>query len=95
MTHQKQVGMYFIYILYSKRINKYYIGCTENLNKRLEEHNAGLSNFTSKGVPWVRVYFEQLETLSEARKREIEIKKKKSRKYIEFLVSNRAHSSVG
>lgn len=87
--------MYFVYILYSQRINKYYIGCTENLDKRLEVHNAGLSTFTSKGVPWVRVYFEQLDTLSEARKREIEIKKKKSRKYIEFLVSNRAHSSVG
>jgi putative endonuclease len=87
--------MYFVYILYSKRIDKYYIGCTENLSKRLEDHNAGLSNFTSKGVPWVRVYFEQLDTLSEARKHEMEIKKKKSRKYIEFLVSNRAHSSVG
>jgi putative endonuclease len=79
--------MYFIYILYSQRIDKYYIGCTENLEKRLDEHNAGLSSFTSKGTPWVRVYFEQLNSLSEARKREIEIKKKKSRKYIEFLIS--------
>ncbi len=87
MTHQGQFFMYFIYILYSQKIDKYYVGCTENLEKRLEEHNAGLSNFTSKGTPWVRVYFEQLNSLSEARKREIEIKKKKSRKYIEFLIS--------
>ena len=76
--------MYFVYILYSQRINKYYIGCTENLDKRLEEHNASLSNFTSKGVPWVRVYFEHLVTLSEARKREIEIKKRKVESILSF-----------
>ena len=80
--------MFFVYILYSEKIDKYYVGCSENLEQRLINHNAGMSTFTSRGIPWIRVYEEMFETLSEARKRESEIKKKKSRKYIEFLVHN-------
>ncbi|WP_028665708.1 GIY-YIG nuclease family protein [Runella zeae] len=80
--------MYFVYILYSEIINKYYIGCTEDLDRRLDEHNRGLSSFTSKGTPWKRVYWEEFKTLGEARRREIEVKKKKSRKYIEYLIKS-------
>lgn len=86
MTHQEVKHMYFVYILFSERIDKYYIGCTGDLDRRLDEHNSGLSSFTSKGTPWKRVYSEEFTTLSEARKREVEIKKKKSKKYIEYLI---------
>lgn len=33
--------MYFVYILYSDKCNKYYIGQTESLTRRVEEHNQG------------------------------------------------------
>jgi putative endonuclease len=80
--------MFFVtYILYSSKIDKYYIGSTENLEKRLENHNLGKSTFTSRGIPWLLVYFEEFSNRSDSLKREKEIKNKKSRKYIEYLIA--------
>lgn len=76
------------YILYSEKLNKYYIGSTPYIKRRLSEHNRGKERFTKTGVPWVLVYKEMYNSLSESRKRELEIKKKKSRKYIEQLISS-------
>ena len=45
------------------------------------------SKFTSTGIPWIIVYKENFESLAIAKKREQEIKKMKSRKYIEKLVA--------
>jgi putative endonuclease len=78
--------MPFTYIIYSKKINKYYIGACTDLQRRLYEHNIGHSKFTSTGTPWELKYSEEFETLQEAKKRELEIKKKKSRRYIETLI---------
>ena len=47
-----------------------YKGSTENIEQRLQSHNSGLVNFTSKHVPWEMVLFEEFETRSEAMKRE-------------------------
>ncbi|MEJ5350393.1 MAG: GIY-YIG nuclease family protein [Melioribacteraceae bacterium] len=46
-------------------------------------HNSGYNPSTKSGVPWELVYVEEYETKKEAFNREEEIKKKKSRKYIE------------
>jgi putative endonuclease len=50
------------------------------------EHNIGHSKFTSTGIPWQLKYKEEFETLIEAKKRELIIKKMKSKKYIESLI---------
>ncbi|MCK4339463.1 MAG: GIY-YIG nuclease family protein [Candidatus Cloacimonetes bacterium] len=81
--------MYYTYILYSKRKNKYYIGHTNNLSLRLERHNSGKSRFTKSGIPWIIVYYDEYETKSEAMRRENEIKKQKSRKYIINLIDKK------
>ena len=78
--------MPFTYILFSEKLNKYYIGACSDINRRLYEHNIGHSKFTSTGMPWILKYLEKYETLQEAKKRETKIKKMKSRKYIETLV---------
>ena len=80
--------MPFTYILYSEKLDKYYVGACTDLDRRLMEHNIGHSKFTSLGMPWQVVYKEEYETLLEAKKRETQIKKMKSRKYIEGLVRN-------
>ena len=86
--------MYFsVYIIYSLKLDKYYICYTIDLVKRLQEHNAGISSFTAKATDWVLKYQEEYSSREEAMKREREIKGKKSRKYIEWLV-NRGSSSV-
>lgn len=75
----------YLHILYSEKLDKYYIGSTNDLLRRLSEHNRGHSKFTKKGMPWTLVYSIELESLEAARKEERRIKKKKSRNYIEYF----------
>ena len=63
--------MPYTYILFSVKLNKYYIGACTDINRRLHEHNTGHSKFTSTGSPWVLKYSETFETLQEAKKRGI------------------------
>jgi len=82
--------MYFVYILYSETIDQYYTGHTQDLDDRLFRHvNAG-SKSTKKAGDWKLVYSEEFATRSAAMQREKEIKSKKSRKYIEWLVVQKA-----
>ena len=78
--------MFFTYVIYSKSIDKYYVGHTENLQSRILKHNGGSTRFTSQTHDWELKYFEIFSTKSEAMRREIEIKNRKSRKYIEKLI---------
>lgn len=75
--------MPFTYILFSEKLNKHYIGACIDMERRLYEHNIGHSKFTSTGIPWVLKYSERFDTLQQAKTRELQIKKMKSRKYIE------------
>ena len=79
--------MPFTYILYSEKLDKYYVGSCINLERRLYEHNIGHSKFTSLGIPWVIVHTEEYESVVLSRQREMKIKSMKSRKYIENLIS--------
>ncbi|PXX99101.1 hypothetical protein DF185_14585 [Marinifilum breve] len=85
---------YFVYILRSKRTERYYIGYTADITCRLEKHNAGSTTSTRSGRPWELVYYEEFHEKKQAILREKEIKKKKSRVYIEALI-NSCSSSVG
>ncbi|HYD20477.1 MAG TPA: GIY-YIG nuclease family protein [Flavipsychrobacter sp.] len=80
--------IYSVYIIFSAKLDKYYVGYTEDLMVRLAQHNEGISDFTSVAQDWILVYSQPFETREAARKREIEIKKKKSRKYLEWLISS-------
>jgi putative endonuclease len=81
--------MYFIYILYSASANKYYVGHTDNLERRLFEHNNGMTRFTSNiASDWIIMYTETFESRTLAAKREREIKARKSRVYIQSLIAN-------
>ncbi len=78
--------MYCIYILYSEKLDRYYTGSTGNLDDRLRRHDAGSSLATKAGVPWQLVYTEDFETKLEAVRRELYIKRMKSRKFIKALI---------
>jgi putative endonuclease len=80
---------FFVYILQSKKDFSFYIGQTNDLDARLSKHNDGFSKYSSSKIPWRLVYFEKYDTRKEAIKRENEIKSKKSRKYIEILISKK------
>ena len=87
--------MFYVYILESKKDGSYYIGQTENIERRLEFHNNGLSRYTSKKMPWVLVYFEEFETRTLALKRERFLKKQRNRDFYKSLINNWSGSSVG
>ena len=76
----------YCYILFSPKLDKYYVGSTDDIERRLREHNRGKEKFTKTGVPWILVYKEEFEELRQARQREHYIKKMKSRKFIEVLI---------
>ncbi|GGZ28896.1 hypothetical protein GCM10007049_22450 [Echinicola pacifica] len=81
--------MYYVYIIYSDITDRYYIGSCKDLELRIKHHNLSLTPSTKGGAPnWIIKYVETLENRSEALKREILIKKKKSRKYICWLINN-------
>ena len=78
--------VYFAYILRSEIKGTYYVGSTADLNQRLQRHNRGRSRYTKRGLPWKLVHTEQFDTRAQATQRERQIKKRKSREYIEALV---------
>ena len=82
--------MFYIYIIYSESADKYYIGHTNEPNRRLEEHNNVIKNsYTFRYRPWMlKACFEVSESRGETRKVENYLKKMKSRKLIEKIIQD-------
>ncbi|KKP93651.1 MAG: hypothetical protein UR98_C0003G0021 [Parcubacteria group bacterium GW2011_GWA1_36_12] len=80
--------MYFVYILKSLKDNKHYIGFTKNIDARLTRHNSDNVTSTRHRRPLKLIYKEHCGTYSEARKREIEIKKMKGGIQFKELLKN-------
>jgi putative endonuclease len=75
------------YILFSATLDKYYTGYTgDDLLERIRRHNSNHKGFTGGIGDWELKYFEQFDSKSEASKRELQIKKWKSRKMIMKLI---------
>ena len=77
-----------VYIIYSSKLDRYYVGYSQDIEIRLTQHNTGISHFTAKARDWELKYSEAYNTREDAHAREMAIKKKKSRKYIEWLINN-------
>ena len=54
-------NMYTLNILYSKSLEKYYAGYTNDLNRRFSEHNRIKGKFTDRGIPWEVVHTEKFQ----------------------------------
>ena len=78
---------YFVYILQSIKDKTYYVGSTQDLDSRLERHNQGRVAYTKPKRPWKLVYHESHHDRSSAVRRENEIKKQKSKVYIETFIN--------
>ena len=77
--------MYYVYILFSQKLNKRYIGSTSNLRNRVKEHNFGESKFSSSGIPWKLIYYEAFLNKKDAVREEKFLKTGKGRERIKYL----------
>ena len=78
---------FYVYILQSESADRYYVGQTKDLQKRLAYHNSNYSLSLRNRGPWRLVHSEEYNTRSEAVRRELYIKRQKDRKFIEALMS--------
>jgi len=62
--------MYYVYILLNDSKTRTYTGVTDDVGKRLGEHNAGKVKSSSPYRPYKVIYTESFITLSEARQKE-------------------------
>ena len=68
--------MFYVYLLKSEKDNKFYIGSTADLKKRIKEHSDGKVKSTACRRPLKLVYYETYADESIARKRELKVKGK-------------------
>jgi len=74
--------MYFIYVLKSQKTKSLYKGQTDNLEKRLKEHNNGKVKSTKAFLPWEIVYFEEFPNREDAVNREKYLKSGIGRQFL-------------
>ena len=79
--------MFYIYIIYSKNIDAFYVGQTIDLIKRIEEHNSKFyeNTYTSKANDWILYFSMECESKKQSILIESHIKRMKNRKYYESL----------
>jgi putative endonuclease len=69
-------AVYRVYVL-RNREGKFYIGLSDDVGRRIDQHNFGLSKWTRGKGPWKLVWESEWMSLSEARKLELLLKKQK------------------
>ncbi|MFT3674736.1 MAG: GIY-YIG nuclease family protein [Chitinophagaceae bacterium] len=80
--------MYTVYILYTAKLDRYYIGSTgDTMEERLRKHCSDHKGYTGRANDWQIVFTEEHETHTAALKRERAIKNWKSRSRIEALIN--------
>ncbi len=78
--------MWFVYILQSEKNRKYYIGCSNDLGRRLQEHNLGQNESTKNNIPYKIVHVEEYANQQEAYGREKQIKSYKGGEAFKKLI---------
>ncbi len=73
-SRKGKIEMFYVYVLQSKTSSdRFYLGSTRDLRKRLESHNLG-ENKATQGDQWNLVYYEAYVELKSARDREHKLK---------------------
>lgn len=81
--------MFCVYILKSLKNGRLYTGSTDDLERRLDEHNKKQSKYTSYTGPYSLVYSEEYLTRDEAVKRELFLKTGKGRDFLKEIIKMR------
>ncbi|MBW7960472.1 GIY-YIG nuclease family protein [Patescibacteria group bacterium] len=75
----------FLYLIINKKLGTRYIGITDNIKRRLKEHNSKGKHFTERlSGEWHLLAFKEFLDLNEAKTEERRLKKSKNKKYIDW-----------
>ena len=77
---------FFVYVLQNLE-GRLYVGQTENLTRRLVEHESGMGRWTANRGPWKLVLSESYETRAEATKRERALKSGRANQELRALLT--------
>lgn len=73
---------YYVYVLQSKKNNKWYTGFTSDLRKRFNEHNNNMSTYTRGRGPFELIYYEAYRNREDAISREEQLKSGPGKAYL-------------
>ena len=82
--------MFTVYVLKSQSSGKLYIGQTQDLERRIFEHQNGIARYTRNHGPWEVLFTEEYSTRVEAMRRETFLKSGKGREFIKAKLNGRA-----
>lgn len=80
------INKFYVYCLYSKDREKLYIGQTNNLERRLKQHELGRVDSTKSYKPYILVHFEEFVNRNSAVKREKELKTSQGRRFLRSFI---------
>ncbi|MBI5728400.1 MAG: GIY-YIG nuclease family protein [Candidatus Magasanikbacteria bacterium] len=80
--------MWKVYILLSIYHRKTYVGSTDNLDRRMAQHNSANVRSTAHYIPWTLIYLECYPTEQDARNREKELKSASGRRYLKKAINH-------
>jgi len=83
--------MFYVYCLKSIRYNEWYTGHTNDIARRLHEHNAGENTSTAKYKPWKLVYYEACLNKDDAIRREQYLKTSQGRRMLKLRLRSYIH----
>ena len=86
--------MYYVYVLYSLKFSRTYTGLTNNIERRIKEHNNKQSRSTKAYAPWELILEEEFEWRVLARKREKYLKSGNGREFIKTIINNRPRGAT-
>jgi putative endonuclease len=79
-------SFYYVYVLFSKKDHKFYIGSTSDLKKRLEKHRAGLVDATKNRLPVIIIFYEAYLNKYDAIRREDYFKTTKGKRTLRNML---------
>lgn len=79
---------YYVYLLQSELDNSWYIGYTNEIGRRLTEHNSGKSYYTKRKMPWKLIYYEVSFNKLDAIAREKYLKTGMGRRFLKNRLKN-------
>ena len=74
---------YLVYIMYSPKRSRYYVGQTHNIEDRVERHKRGWVPSTKSGLPWQLIKVIKVANRSEAIRLEMKVKKRGIKRFLQ------------